>query len=708
MSPQSDGVALRLQGEHLWIAEEPLPASQQGEHSIVWRGYRADDATRQVAIKTVPQPPSGANPDAVQQIRREIRRLHSMPPTWHVAGLVDQPASSEELWYVMEWAGCGSLAKYYGPSASPVRALREVLAFAIDIVIGLDESQVVHRDIKPANLLVYSEPRSGTGTVLRICDWGRSLDHGTDWRSQHLRPRRLAFAAPQVVDSSQPADVRDDLLSVGAIIWWCVTGGGAPISDARGSAVRQRLDDLYPVIPGRLADLVAILLQYDRTGRAPGTDDRAHHLGFVSNELTEILNDLDVAEARGDAVQVGPGAPTARQLAPGASARQQQALPAPSSTAEYVAPQVHASPSAPAPSTTPPLAAAPVARPRQPAPATMPQLAPSPVTMPGLAPAMPIPGPAPAPTAGASPIGADPDFGTAASRDDDQDTARSDARPPTSGSRVAYPMVAFLAVLHLVGAAALLVMIGVTPVVAFVVAVLIASGAALLDILVAERLCEREATFSFLAAVPTRAGFGARIGLGVALALLASYAIVHRTYRDDLTSSRLSAERTQLDATLGQLAATHLAAVKTRHEQEDNLKQSIAKDELRIERLKQAARAKPTTGEEGLDATSTAPRRCGEPCLTVRRKIVTAKQELAKLRTSGGAEAAAFRKARSATQKQIAATPATVSDSRSLTQYAGDHPVAFLLCAGLLLVILAVELAVFIAARTAASWRLSS
>jgi serine/threonine protein kinase len=204
-----------------------------GATGSVWQAVRERDAAG-VAVKVVPVPAGG--PEAMLAAR-ELGVLASV----EVEGLVafheafglrsDPPAVA----IVLDLVTGGSLQRAVGARGHlSAGESVTVLAPVARALAGLHAAGVVHGDVSPTNVLLE---RSGRPL---LADLGVARLAGE-------QPGELfgtaGFVAPEVLDGAAPTPA-SDVYAVGALAWWCVTGG-AP----GPAALRRPLEELAPGLP---------------------------------------------------------------------------------------------------------------------------------------------------------------------------------------------------------------------------------------------------------------------------------------------------------------------------------------------------------------------------------------------------------------------------------------------------------------------------
>jgi serine/threonine protein kinase len=177
---------------------------------------------RRVAVKVLPTA-KAADQSALQRFYREARAAAALDhPNIVHAYDIDQDEALHFL--VMEYVDGASLqeiVKRTGPLA-PLRAAHYIRQAAL----GLEHAHragLVHRDIKPGNLLL---DRGGT---LKVLDMGlaRFFNDEDDILTRKYEENVLGTAdylAPEQALDSHTVDIRADIYSLGATLYFCLTG----------------------------------------------------------------------------------------------------------------------------------------------------------------------------------------------------------------------------------------------------------------------------------------------------------------------------------------------------------------------------------------------------------------------------------------------------------------------------------------------------
>jgi serine/threonine protein kinase len=222
---------------------------------------------RLVALKVLPPHSFESDPVARERFFREARAAGTLDHP-NIVRVFDLCQEGKLLYLVMEYVegvSLQALVSRHGPL--PVAA---ACHYARQVAFGLQnahEMGFVHRDIKPANLLV---DRAG---VVKILDLGlvRSEADAASGLTRQLDNKSILgtadYVAPeQAVDSSR-VDIRVDIYSLGATLYFLLTGrplfpDGRTAQKLVWQQIKEptRVDQLRPEVPSELADIVHRML----------------------------------------------------------------------------------------------------------------------------------------------------------------------------------------------------------------------------------------------------------------------------------------------------------------------------------------------------------------------------------------------------------------------------------------------------------------
>jgi len=176
---------------------------------------------------------------------------------------IDVGEASGLYYFVMEYVigkSCRTLVEAHGPFDEG-RALDLGTQMA-EVLDHIHQHQMVHRDIKPENILLTPD-----GTV-KLCDFG--LAKSTVSMEQSLTQPGLAvgtpyFMSPEQVRGDPDVDIRADLYSLGASLYFLVTGRYAFEGKSAAETMSQHLTHPIPdprkAVPALTEDFSHIVMK---------------------------------------------------------------------------------------------------------------------------------------------------------------------------------------------------------------------------------------------------------------------------------------------------------------------------------------------------------------------------------------------------------------------------------------------------------------
>jgi serine/threonine-protein kinase len=266
--------------------------------------YRAVDTSlqRKVALKIIKVGIARGSADARQRFMREARSAaalrHENIATVYQFGIREDTG---QYFYAMELIEGETLEeRVRRAGALSVRTTIDV-AQQITTALAVAERQgLVHRDLKPANLMLVSPGGDTVGAagnnekvVVKIIDFGlaKALRAPADPLSL-TRGRFVGtpeFASPEQFEHC-PLDVRSDIYSLGATLWFALTGSTPFVGHKVEEIHRAQQSDALPIeqlkaahVPSRLRSLLESMLALEPASR-PGTRELAACLQRCSPE----------------------------------------------------------------------------------------------------------------------------------------------------------------------------------------------------------------------------------------------------------------------------------------------------------------------------------------------------------------------------------------------------------------------------------------
>ncbi len=225
-------------------------------------------------------------PGVLERFLREIRAVASLRhpnivTAFHAARIGDSIVFAMEY---VDGLDLSRMVKAKGPL--PVS---HACNFAYQAALGLQhahEEGLVHRDIKPGNLMLA---RKGDKATIKILDFGlakvtreEKVDGSLTSEGQALGTPD--FMAPEQILDAQSADIRADIYSVGATLYYLLTGRPPfqanslyDMYQAHISRDPDPLNFIRPEVPAKLAALVAKMMAKDPSRRfqTPGEATQA-------------------------------------------------------------------------------------------------------------------------------------------------------------------------------------------------------------------------------------------------------------------------------------------------------------------------------------------------------------------------------------------------------------------------------------------------
>ena len=221
--------------------------------------FRAEDLElgRQVALKVISVSAGGAKPLHTVDGALSEARLAAGLEHPHIVHVYEVGKASSFCYIAMELVDGGSLreiVKAGGPMDYP-RAC-QLVADAAEALNYSHEQGVIHRDVKPANLML------SRGGRCKLADFGLAVLHTSQSDGQdHDRPAGTPqFMAPEVIRGNA-ATGQSDLYSLGATLWYLLSGNPPFVAETAGEILEKHLNEPLPDLMKLRADLPQGLVQ---------------------------------------------------------------------------------------------------------------------------------------------------------------------------------------------------------------------------------------------------------------------------------------------------------------------------------------------------------------------------------------------------------------------------------------------------------------
>ena len=228
---------------------------------------------RRVAVKVLP-PAKAEQPAALGRFYREARAAGSLEHP-NIVRTYDIDQDGDLHYIVMEYVDGSNLldmVKRFGP-LDPGRAVHYIRQIAGGLEYAF-QNGIIHRDIKPGNMLV---DRRGTAKLLDM-GLARFYQDQTDMLTVKYDDKIVLgtadYVAPEQVANSHSVDVRADIYSLGASLYFLLAGHPPfPTGTVSQKLLWHRTKDPTPIrqvrpeVPDGLAAVVARMMNKDRCVR---------------------------------------------------------------------------------------------------------------------------------------------------------------------------------------------------------------------------------------------------------------------------------------------------------------------------------------------------------------------------------------------------------------------------------------------------------
>ncbi len=251
------------------------------------------------------------------RIDRLIREFRYMQRLTHprIARVFDLDCDDGVWFMTMELLQGESLGRYLRQRAEDGLTTDEALHILVQCAEALlcaHEHGVIHGDLKPGNVFIDTRGEA------HLLDFGSVPEYDTGVGVVHDQFLTPAYASPQMLEG-QPAEVRDDLFSLGCLAYEIFSGrhpfGLKSSIEARDEKLRLIWE---PSIPARHFGVIARMLSWNREERP--------------TSALEFVDSLNAAQSRAKAAFTRESRPS--QPAPETPSAQEAAKPAASASAE--------------------------------------------------------------------------------------------------------------------------------------------------------------------------------------------------------------------------------------------------------------------------------------------------------------------------------------------------------------------------------------
>src|SRR4030095_3237088 len=254
---------------------------------------------RRVALKVIEVPAAARSSQAIRE--RFLREARAAAALRHpnVAAVFRFGAARDasHCYYAMEVVE-GETLEARVRRDGPLNA-KSALEIAIQITRALTAAAahgLIHRDLKPGNIMLTPSNAATTELEVKVIDFGLAkaiADAGGETDLTHGEfVGTPNFASPEQFGSG-PVDARSDIYSLGATLWFALTGlaqhPASPIQEMRDRQTREDLPAEQLVarkVPAPVIKLLRRLLAVDPAQRPASPRELVEKLEFCRQQTT--------------------------------------------------------------------------------------------------------------------------------------------------------------------------------------------------------------------------------------------------------------------------------------------------------------------------------------------------------------------------------------------------------------------------------------
>ena len=292
----------------------------EGGMAMVYRAQQLS-TDREVAVKVVSLK-GGARNDMAQQVFREASAL-AMIDHPNVISCFGFGEDKGRMYMALEILDGKDTADVIVDEGNKPFELERLFDISLQAIAGFQmvyKAGFIHRDIKPANIFLNNDG------VVKVADLGLAWK-GADVSMENIKSGAMgtpAYMSPEQVFDEVELDVRSDIYSMGATIFFYATGRTPFLGDDPMEVMKQAITEtppdmreINPNIPEGLCRVVVKAMQKDREHRYPNWKQFYDDLSLVRdgeepqnadivNELQQLMQDQGafVAEKSGGSLNL--------------------------------------------------------------------------------------------------------------------------------------------------------------------------------------------------------------------------------------------------------------------------------------------------------------------------------------------------------------------------------------------------------------------
>lgn len=261
--------------------------------------YRAVDTSlqRSVALKIIKTDLASRSAEARERFIREARIAaalrHPNVAAVHHFGIREETGQCFCAMELVEGETLDERVRRSGPL--DVRAVVEIGCQIAAALAAAERRGLVHRDLKPANIMIAAG-EEGDKIAIKVIDFGvaKALAETPDARvlTHTGFIGTPAFASPEQFTNA-PVDTRSDIYSLGATLWYLLTGH-MPFGDRVMDKIRDNRTSIAPPVeqlkaarvPLRLSALLVSMVSIEPAAR-PGVRELTTRLETIRAQLAD-------------------------------------------------------------------------------------------------------------------------------------------------------------------------------------------------------------------------------------------------------------------------------------------------------------------------------------------------------------------------------------------------------------------------------------
>lgn len=267
----------------------------QGGMAVV---YEVTDPSGRSGALKLSHPRTGDRAEAEERFRRERRALVRMAHR-NIVAVLDHGTWEGRDWFVMELVAGRDLraeveAWELSPPGDRWARVREILADVARALAAVHATGLVHRDLTPGNVMLR-EDGSACLMDFGVAKETSATETGDDELTSHGELLgTVAWIAPEQI-VGEDVDARADLYSLGALLFWCLTGRRPFHARTLAGYLDKHLHravrpprELVPAVPEALDALCVRLLEKDPDLRCGSAEAVLLELGVPPDAVVNL------------------------------------------------------------------------------------------------------------------------------------------------------------------------------------------------------------------------------------------------------------------------------------------------------------------------------------------------------------------------------------------------------------------------------------